>query len=163
MADPSIEHRAAQAYVGIRTRATLKEWSRVNALVGDIFGWLEEHRVRPAGPPFYRYRTVGDERVPFDVEVGVPVDGAPDAEPPVRAGTIPEASYVRMLHHGHPDRLEELHDAIRMWAAREGIRLKRAREGEQDVWAGLYEFYLTDPADEPDLNEWMTEVLYQVA
>jgi hypothetical protein len=66
------------------------------------------------------------------------------------------------VHHGHPDRLEETHAAIREWASREGIRFKREDDGGNEVWAGLYEFYLTDPADEPDLNDWKTEVLYQI-
>jgi hypothetical protein len=43
------------------------------------------------------------------------------------------------VYQGHPDRLEEAHDEIKAWAAREGIRLKRER-----------------------LNKWRTEVLYLV-
>jgi len=71
---PTNVNRDEQPYVGIRTQATLGEWPRVNALLGALFKWLEDRQVRPAGPPSYRYRTVGDEREPFDVEVGVPVD-----------------------------------------------------------------------------------------
>jgi hypothetical protein len=45
MAGPNLQYRDEQQYVGIRMQATLGEWSRVNALAGEIFGWLKERRM----------------------------------------------------------------------------------------------------------------------
>lgn len=163
MAEPHIQERDEQSYVSIRTRATLREWSRVNARVAQVFGWLDERGMDRAGPPFYRYWIIGDDDNEFDLEVGVPVNTVPETEEPFRVGTIPEGSYVRMVHRGHPDRLERAHEEIRRWADHEGVRLKREIDGGEEVWSGLFEFYLSDPAVEPDLNRWETELLYQVS
>jgi effector-binding domain-containing protein len=160
---PRIERRDEQPYVSIRTRATLNEWPRVNALVLDVLHWMEERGLGSAGAPFFRYWTIGDDRDPYDLEVGWPVDEVPEPEGAVRVGTIPGASYVRLVHHGHPDRLDRAHDALREWADRKGVELKVETEGGREVWAGVFECYLTDPADEPDPAEWRTELLYQIA
>jgi effector-binding domain-containing protein len=163
MTEPHIVQRDEQQYAGIRTHATLREWSRVNALLGQLFGWLSERDIDGAGPPLYRYWTIGDEEEEFDVEVGVPVGDAVTPDEGVHAGTIPAASYVRLIHVGHPDRLGRAHDSLRRWAEDEGVQLKRTVEGSREVWSGLVEFYLTDPAVEPDPSRWRTEILYQIA
>jgi hypothetical protein len=31
-----------------------------------------------------------------------------------------------------------------------------------EVWGGRFEFYLTNPAEHPDLEKWSTEIAYQV-
>lgn len=68
--EPKVDVRAEQPYVSIPNKTTLKEWGRANALVGEVFGWLAQGGIPPAGPLFYRYWVVGDADRAFDLEVG---------------------------------------------------------------------------------------------
>ncbi|WP_026424029.1 GyrI-like domain-containing protein [Actinokineospora inagensis] len=154
--DPKIEYRPEQRYVSIRTQAPLSEWGRVNALIGEVYGWLASVSATPAGPLFYRYHSVADDLI--DVEVGVPVDASVTAAPPVAAGVKPAGDYAVLIHHGHPDRIRETFAALDAWAAATGTTW----DVTDNVWAGRFESYLADPATQPDPATWETEVAYRV-
>lgn len=161
-AAPSLEHRGERPYVGIPIEATLAEWREVNALVGEVFRWLDRRDEGLAGAPFYRYRVIGDETTPFELEVGVPTAGRPAGDDRVRPGTIPSGIYAVLEHETHPDELGRSHAALQGWAAEEGHELARRTNGDVTVWEGRYESYLTDPDEEPDPSEWTTEIAYLV-
>ena len=164
--EPKLEHRSGQPYVAIPIRVPMKEWGKTTVLVPEIFGWLEQKGIEPAGTPFYRYLVIGDMDMdgdaPFHLEVGVPVARAVCGDGRVVAGAIPGGSYVTLVHHGHPDRLVESCALLESWAAEQGLAWKNRREGADEVWGGRFEFYLTDPAVEPDLEKWSTEIAYLV-
>ncbi|OLT32639.1 hypothetical protein BJF79_35875 [Actinomadura sp. CNU-125] len=158
MNEPAIVHRGTVHYAGVPIGVTLAEWGRANALVPEIYGWLAQRGITPGGGPVYRYRTIGDTERPFELEVGVPVAAPVEGDGRVLARTLPEGAYAVLLHEGHPDGLGEAHRALRAWAEGEGHFLDR----DGDAWAAVYESYLTDPAQEPDLNKWRTELAYLV-
>lgn len=162
LTEPTIEARAEQPYVSIPISASLREWGTVNALVPEVYGWLAQKGIAPAGPLFYRYRVAGDWDRPFDLEVGVPVPSAVPCEGRLTGGAIPSGSYATATHNGHPDKLATSITALQDWAAREGVEFDKRREGGQEVWAGCFEFYLTDPEVEPDLNNWQIRLAYKV-
>ena len=57
--EPQIQPRAAQPYVGIPMRVTMDGLSgAVDETFPELFGWLAEHGVPPAGAPFIRYLVV---------------------------------------------------------------------------------------------------------
>jgi effector-binding domain-containing protein len=159
---PRIVEREEQACVGIRTRATLREWSTVNALLRELLEWSSEVGVHPPVAPFYRYRVIGDEDRPYDVEVGIPIHEMPAESGRGIRGSIPGGRYVRLVHCGHPDRLDESHARLRAWAEEEGVELRKELKDGVETWDGLFEFYLTDPAVEPDPDNWTIEVLCRV-
>ena len=76
-----------------------------------------------------------------------------------RAEYDPTRAPVVVTHRGHPDRIAAAHLALVAWAAAEGVPL--AKDGE--VWEGMFESYLTDPAVEPDPARWETELAYLVS
>lgn len=160
--EPHLEHRDEQPYVGILIEASLSEWEQVNALVGELMGWLEQRGETLAGAPFYRYDVIGDETAPFSVMVGIPTDSSLDGDERIHTGTVPEGTYTVAIHEGHPDDLGESHARLQEWAAEQGHELARSVDGDTEVWEGRYEFYLTDPDEEPDPSEWSTEIAYLV-
>lgn len=44
-----------------------------------------------------------------------------------------------------------------------GIRWDRTTTGDSEHWGCRLETYLTDPAMEPDMNAWVTELAFRLA
>ncbi|QBI18713.1 AraC family transcriptional regulator [Egibacter rhizosphaerae] len=171
MSQPRIEVRDAQPYAGIRTQATLSEWGAVNALVGEVMGWVAAHDLAVDGgsplgfrvpAPLFRYYVVGDHETPFDVEVGVPVRTPIDGDGRVQGGTIPGGSYAIITHHGHPDRFEESFAALETWRAAENRQWDVRDEGTTRVWGSRLEQFLTDPTEQPDPETWTSEIAFRL-
>src|SRR5260221_8545449 len=60
---PKIVERAAQPYVAIKSLVSREEIGPVTGkLFGEVFGWLGQHGLAPAGAPFFRYGAVGMEQ-----------------------------------------------------------------------------------------------------
>ncbi len=79
--EPQIEHRAEQPYAGIRLRVTMDGMpGEMDRGFPELFGWLAEHGVTPAGPPFIRYHVIDMDRE-LDVELGCRPTFRPTAEP----------------------------------------------------------------------------------
>jgi hypothetical protein len=56
VSEPRIDYRAEKPYMGIRAQVPMKGMFKVvDKLRREMFVWLKQHRVSPAGPPFLRY------------------------------------------------------------------------------------------------------------
>jgi effector-binding domain-containing protein len=161
--EPKLEQRAERPYISIRAQVTLKEWSKANALVSELFAWLEKKKVAPAGAPFFRYWIIGDENQRFHLEVGVPLERMHRGDRRVQAGTMPKGTYATVIHRGHPDQLPEAYAALEKWGEVHGIKWNIQQEDKTEVWNGRFESFLTNPADQPDPNQWATEIALLVA
>lgn len=158
--EPHLEHRGARPCAEIPIDVTLREWGEANALVGDLFEWFEREGETPDGPPFFRYRTIGDETTPFELAVGVPAARRISGDDRVRPGTIPGGIYAVFVHEGHPDDLDRAHETLQAWLEEgDHVIARSSDEGDAD-WDGRYESYLTDPEAEPDRAQWSTEIAY---
>ena len=78
-------------------------------------------------------------------------------------GVLPAGRYVRTTHHGHPQELLGVTADMLTWAARQGLRFDKSDTDEGEAWGSRLEFYLTDPAVEPDMNNWEHELLFKLA
>ncbi|NOK63134.1 MAG: AraC family transcriptional regulator [Chloroflexi bacterium AL-W] len=157
---PRIEERTEQPCIVIPIKVTLQEWGKANALVPQLFGWLAQHNTEPAGALFFRYYTIGDMDKAFSLEVGVPVKSAIPCNNPIHPSTIAGGSYATLIHAGHPDRLTQSFDKLQAWAEKQGIEWAIRHEDGEDVWGGRFEFYLTNPAEQPDPEQWSTEIAW---
>ena len=69
---PKIVERIEQPYVAITAKVTMREIGpSAETLLPEVFGWLEQRGITPAGAPFFRYNVIDMERQ-LEIEFGVP-------------------------------------------------------------------------------------------
>ena len=157
-----IQRRETQPYAAIPMRVTMDTLSRaVDQAFPELFGWLAEHAIDPAGPPLIRYLVV-DMAAVLQVELGVPVGAKIDGNDRIRSGSLPAGQYVVLRHVGPYDGLMASNAALQEWAQKQGITLNGWDTPEGTAWLGRAEHYLTNPATEPDPAKWEVDVAYLV-
>jgi effector-binding domain-containing protein len=159
---PEITHRAAQPYAGISAHVTMATIGSVADRIPEIFGWLAAHGIAPAGPPFFRYHAL-DMESHLEVEAGVPVASPVEDDGDIRAGTLPAGQFAVMTHTGAPDTLTAATAELLDWADDHGLAWDVTRADGVEQWRCRVEFYLTDPAQEPDLGKWQTQLAFRLA
>jgi effector-binding domain-containing protein len=98
------------------------------------------------GPPFGQYHGMPTDTV--DVSAGFPVEGWEGGEGDVNVGTRAGGPAIVTIHLGSCDTMTETYDALRHWAAGEGI----------GVAGTMWEEYLTDPSTDP--STWQTRIVW---
>jgi effector-binding domain-containing protein len=167
---PLIQRRAAQPYVGIRGDvSTEAEFRRaVDGGFPQLFGWLRDNGIEPAGPPFIRYLEVAGGGQPLRFELGVPTATTVSGDGMVRADELPAGRYATFLHVG-PYSSSEVPDLaaaraeLLEWARRQGVKLDSAETERGTAFEACIERYLTDASRERDWSKWETELAYLIA
>ena len=161
--EPRIEDRPDQPCAGIRTGVPMHELPTViPQLHREVFGWLAQHGVSPAGAPFIRYHTI-DMPSTLDVEMGWPLANAVSSDGRIAAGILPAGQYAVLLYTGPYDGLMQANKALLDWGKARGLALDQRASPTGDAFGARYESYLTDPAEEPDPAKWETEVAIRLA
>jgi effector-binding domain-containing protein len=158
----SIVERPDQPYVGIQRSITMTTFPEIADRLPELFGWLARRGIAPAGAPFFRYHLIDMARE-LRVEAGVPLATAIEGEGEIVPGVLPAGRYVRTTHHGHPQELLGVTADLLAWAERQGLRFDKHDTEQGEVWGCRLEFYLTDPAVEPDMNNWEHELAFRLA
>jgi effector-binding domain-containing protein len=125
-------------------------------LSDEVFAWLGERGIAPAGAPFIRYHVINME-TRMDIEIGVPVDHAVPGDGRVNAGVLPAGRYAALVYTGIRNGIKG-NAALLDWGAKQGFVWDRWEAENGDAFGARYESFLTDPADEPDQKKWETEV-----
>jgi effector-binding domain-containing protein len=168
MTEPQIQQRDHLPYLAIRREVTDGVPAVADTAFPQLFAWLGQHGVDPAGPPFIRYLEVDHEGEPLEIEVAAPVadEAEPDKDGPVRADTLPAGGYATLVHTG-PYRHDDVPDlgdaqaALRSWTEQQGIVTGRPSERGSSL-AGCVEHYRVGPPLEADWTKWETELGYLV-
>ncbi|NIJ14829.1 effector-binding domain-containing protein [Saccharomonospora amisosensis] len=160
--EATVRDRAEQPYVGVRATITMTTFGLVADRIPEIFAWLGERGIAPAGPPFFRYYLIDVERE-LEVEAGVPVATPVEGGDGLCGGVLPAGRYATMTHVGHPDKLSTSISALLGWARERGLEwdMERAPDGER--WGCRLEWFKTDPRAEPDRDKWETELAFRLA
>jgi effector-binding domain-containing protein len=161
-AAPEIVSRAEQPYVAIRARVTMADLGGLGARFAEVFAWLNAHGVQPAGAPFFRYNVIDMARE-LEIDAGVPVAQAVDGDGHLVAGVLPAGRYATLTHVGHPAELMEATGALLDWAAGQDLKWDMTPGDGGECWGSRLEIYLTDPADEPDMSKWATQLAFRLA
>ena len=159
---PEITERAQQPYVAIRADVTMEQLPGLADRLGEVFGWLAEQGVAPAGPPFFRYNVIDMERQ-LEVEAGVPVPAVMDGDDQVISGVLPAGRYATVIHVGHPATLVDATAALRDWAAEQGLQWDMTAGDDGEHWGARLEIYQTDPTQQPDPSRWETQLAFRLA
>jgi len=159
---PEITRREAQPYAGISARVPHAVLGSVADRIPEIFGWLGARGIAPAGPPFFRYHVI-DMEGELQVEAGVPVESGIEDDGTVRAGTLPAGRFATMTHTGAPDTLAAATERLFDWAAAQGLTWDASSTEAGERWGCRLEFYLTNPAEQPDVSQWQTQLAFRLA
>jgi effector-binding domain-containing protein len=163
LTEPEVAERAAQPYVAISARVTMQTIGSVlPELHGLVFAWLAERGVPPAGYPFWKYNVIDMERE-LEVEVAVPVATAVEGDRRVLAGVLPSGRYATLRYTGHPAGLVDATASLREWVARRGLTFDVRDAGDGERWGARLEIYETDPAVEPDMSKWTTQLAFRLS
>jgi effector-binding domain-containing protein len=161
ISEPRVGERAEQHYVGIRTQVPHTRFPEIIPQYhSELFAWLGAQGVAPAGAPFMRYYVI-DMAGNMDVELGVPVADAMPGEGRIAPGTIPAGRYASLVYtglNGMPGNA-----ALIGWAENNNIQWDRWDDPNGDAFRARVEYYLTEPAEEPDQDNWETEVAIKLA
>lgn len=159
---PKLEDRAARPYVAIRTQAAMHELGTViPRLHGEVYAWLGEQGVEPAGAPFMRFLVI-DMAAKLDIELGVPVPAHLPGADRITAGTLPAGRYATLVYTGVQNGIAA-NAALLDWGARQGLVWDNWVTERGDGFGARLESYLTDPDTEPDPAKWETEVAIRLA
>lgn len=156
----SIEHRAAQPFVGATAAVQMDHFAPAADQIPEIFGWLAQQEITPTGPVFFRYLVI-DMESDLTIQVGVPVATEPDPAGVWEVGSLPEGQHVTTTFTGHPDRLIEVTADLLHWAADQGLRFDEHSSDAGDVWGCRLEIYETDPT-EVALDAWVTTLAFRL-
>ena len=155
-----IVEREAQPYVGLPVHVSMNNWGMAMDRIPEVYTWLSDHNLTPAGPLTFRYHFIGDMDIPFRFELTVPteerVDVGDDSE--FIADEMPAGLYVSATHHGHPDSLLESILKVEAWTAEAGLTQATEEIDGELIYGGRFEMYRTDPEQQPDLGQWETEI-----
>jgi len=129
------------------------------ALWKEVFTWLGQRHVTPAGPPLIRYLVI-DMPKRIEIEVGVPVPKGLEGNGRIKAGILPPGRFASLIHTGPYDGIVQANADIQTWAAKRNLQwdVKTSKQGT--VWGGRVEFYRRDPGNEKDPQKYETEILY---
>lgn len=118
---------------------------------GAVMEAAQNQGVQLTGPPFGRYLGMPTDTV--DVEAGFPVSAPITASAGVEAGTLPACRAFEATHVGPYDSLVTTYNDIQ----------ERMKEEGFSPSDSMWEYYLSDPATEPDPATWRTLVVWPVA
>ncbi len=159
---PKIDERPEQPYMAIRTLIKPSKLANtIRDLTIEVFAWLEEHGTGVTGPPFVRYNII-DMKNQFDLTIGVLVASHVAGDGHVEPGSIPAGRYGSLIYT-NARRGRAGNGTLIDWARAEGIEWDHTDGPNGDAFAARVEYALTDPADEPDIAKWLTEVAIKIA
>lgn len=145
--EPEIRTLPAQPVAFIRRSSGPQE---ISAAFGEVLPRVWDHlqtaQVAPAGPPFARFLTYSDVEVEF--EAGLPTAAPVEGDGTVGQGELPAGEALVIRHVGPYEQLAAAHDAAARWCD------AHDRKPAGPSW----ESYVTDPGEQPDPAQWVTEV-----
>jgi effector-binding domain-containing protein len=163
MLTPVVAERPTQPYVAIRAHVTMQTMATILVPLGpQVFSWLREREIPAAGPPFWKYNVIDMDRL-LEVEVGVPITAPVEGDDRVLAGVLPAGRYATVRYTGHPDELVGAVASLLEWAKLEGLTWDMTDTEDGERWAARLEIYETDPAVEPDMTKWTTQLAFRLS
>ncbi|MBL7261251.1 GyrI-like domain-containing protein [Paractinoplanes lichenicola] len=160
--EPKIVELALQPYVGRRETITMTQFARVADHLPTMFARLGERGVPVAGAPFFRYRVI-DMSADLVVEAGIPITAPVEVGPPMFVESLPAGRYATVSHIGHPDELMQVTARLLDWAREQDLRFDMHPTPTGEVWGCRLEVLMSNPAEEPDMHKWRTDLFFKLA
>jgi effector-binding domain-containing protein len=108
-----------QRVLAIRSRVPQQDMPTViGSAFAEIYGYLADLEVEPAGEPAVLYHSFGPE---FDTEIVVPVAREIPVTGRLVADVLPAATVAQTIHVGPYEKLGEAYEALRKWMEHQGF------------------------------------------
>ena len=147
---PRIEKRNKQSYSAIKSNLKREEMPQLlPPLIPEFFQWLSENNIDPGGAPFFNYLKMENE---LEIEVGIPTKFQVQGDGHVEPGVFPEGKYAVATYVGTYKNLFAVNGAIEKWKDENNLKFKSPK----------VEFYPTDPAEEPNPENWETIIINRI-
>ena len=161
--EPKVEDRAEQPYAGIRTKVPMSELGSgiIPQLHSETMAWLQQRGLGPVGAPFLRYHVI-DMECDLDIEMCWPVIAPVQGDGRVNGDSLPAGRYASLVYTGVANGIAS-NGALLDWIEKQGLVLDSWSTPEGDAFRSRVEFEITDPAEEPDMAKWETEVAMKLA
>jgi AraC family transcriptional regulator len=130
--------------------------STIAEVLPRVFQYAQQHGLALVGQPFTRYVEVGPGLVTIEPGMCVAAGAAlpkTSGEDGVVPDTLRGGLAATTTHAGPYEKLPDAYAAIEEWTKAEGLAIA----------PGLWEVYVTDPADYPDPKDWKTEIFWPLA
>ena len=139
------------SYICILDSCALEDVSsRMENLYNELLVFGAKQGKDMTARPVAIYHRLEEKKAVF--EMGIPVVEPISVSGRIRLMTMPEREHAVADYYGSFDTLEDGHHAVQQWL----IRYRRKLAGYP------WEMYVTDPAAEPDPNNWLTRIYYPV-
>ena len=159
--EPSIVERTEQPYVAIKGFITMDTFSAIADRLREVFAWLDDRAITPSGPPFFKYDVIDMERQ-LEVDAGVPIASVAEGDGDVFGHVLPAGRYVTLTHVGTPDQLISVTADLLAWADEHDLVWDVTDTAAGQRWGCRLEVLKTNPADEPDMTKWETELVFRL-
>jgi effector-binding domain-containing protein len=152
MVDVRIEERSPQPAAALHGEERISELPAFfERAFPAVMAAVTQAGATVAGPPFGYYPTMPGDVVA--VEAGFPTATPIGPVGDVRAIELPGGRVAVTVHVGPYEALSATYEQLMAWLAEHGHRLV----------GGMCEYYLSDPAQEPDPATWRTEIVCPIA
>jgi effector-binding domain-containing protein len=157
---PALKEREPVAYAGFRLRLHRDQLAQaVPEALASLRAYFAQNDLTASAPAIVRYLVVdyNDGEVEIDVGLPVTIPSIP-ADARIHLGQLPRGTYASVLHRGSYDTLVDTTAALLDWAKETGAHWHVAAENNVTWWAARVEHYLVAPPEQPQPDEWLTEV-----
>ena len=153
MSDFDIVLKQREAVTVASLRDTVPDYTQVGGLFHEMFQYLGQNGVIPAGPPGTFFHDPEFKEAHVDVEVAVPVGAGLPQSDRIKLRDIPAVEQVATCAvHGSYDQLHQTYEALGRWI-----------EANQYQVAGPpCEIYLRGPESTDNPDEYLTEIQFPV-
>jgi effector-binding domain-containing protein len=143
------EIREEMPTITVRVTTTMNMISDdIGRIYHQIFAYLEDAGVQPAGAPFARYHKMSAEEI--DMEAGVPLGNPLPGNDQVNPSILPGGPVAVVWYTGpYGEEMAGAYGAIEQWM----------NDNDRIPTGGPWEVYWTDPAETPS-EEYRTEIIW---
>jgi effector-binding domain-containing protein len=163
--EPKLEQRKEQVYAAIRTAVPIPFGKYLPPLWAEVDLWLRSKGIpdTSSGPAIIRYLTT-DMSKKLDIDVGFTIDKVIPGSDRITVDVLPAGQYATLLYTGAFKGKGIYNATVTLldWAKANHITWDTSIIDAVEWWNGRVEFYLTDPAKEPDPKKYQTELAFLV-
>jgi len=160
---PSIEKREAHPYAAVRLQVPIPFGKFLQPAWSKVHTWLTGQGVAH-GPAIIRYLTT-DMSTKLDIDVGFIIDNAIPGSAGVLTDILPAGQYACLVHTGsyRGKGVYKANVVMIEWAAENGVVWATEPKAGVEWWDSRVEWYFNDPANDPDPQNYRTELTFRVA